>query len=128
MRSETMMRQVWTRNRDCQNVNPADSSITGPRTDPVEHGRAIVAKVERQFTYARSVPEHPHEYLVRDRLADDLKLEFDALLALIDAHGQDGQFRGHRWRYLSIDQWTYWASRSWYSPGPIINRRHEVAR
>jgi hypothetical protein len=56
-----------------------------------DEARAFVAKV--QFTYAKSVPDNPHFYLVRAKLEPELQPGFDALVALIEREGYRSRFR-----------------------------------
>jgi hypothetical protein len=42
---------------------------------------------------------------------------------LIEAEGYLARFEGTRCRYLRVDDWLYWTSRSLYAPGQNLNRR-----
>lgn len=90
--------------------------------------RAFLAQVEPRFTYAASLPEHPHEYVARNWLDAPQQQEFDWLVRLIDSAGYTARFWGSAWRYLDFDGRAYWASRSWYGPdagrpATMLNRR-----
>ena len=83
--------------------------------------RAFVAKV--QFTYAKSVPDNPHFYLVRAKLEPELQPGFDALVALIERDGYRSRSQDASYVYLELgDGWRYWASRSLFQSGGNLNR------
>lgn len=42
---------------------------------------------------------------------------------LIVAEGYDARFEGIRYRYLRVDDFLYWASRSLFTPLQNLNRR-----
>lgn len=56
-------------------------------TVDLDDARAFVAQVSVSFTYAKSVPPAPHEYLVRAKLEPELQPGFDAFVALIARDG-----------------------------------------
>jgi hypothetical protein len=91
----------------------------------LDDARAFIDRV--RFTYAESLPEHPHEYLARARLTPELQAEFDAFLVLIERVGYTGRFWQQMWRYFDLDGIAYWPSQSWYGPdagqpGTMLNR------
>ena len=70
---------------------------------------------------SRVAPKYEHWYWVQP--ADDPEA-FLALVALIRNEGEPGQFAKTRYRYLTVDEWTYWVNRSAFPPyGLIVNRR-----
>jgi hypothetical protein len=77
------------------------------------------------WTFAKTVPDHPHEYAVEGKHADDP--DFRRFAALIEAEGYVASFSFSgartRYRYLRVDDFIYWASRSLWSPGQNLNRR-----
>jgi hypothetical protein len=80
---------------------------------------AFVARVE--WRHAKTVTRFPHSYFVQPREDADAFLAF---AELINKEGEPRTFGKSRYRYLTIDTWTYWVSRSWYDRGAlIINRR-----
>jgi hypothetical protein len=94
----------------------------------LDRARGFIARIEPRFTYAKSLPEHPHEYVARSWLSPELQIEFDAFLTLIERVGYTGRFWGSRWRYLDLDDRAYWPSQSWHGPdrgkpNTMINRR-----
>src|SRR4051794_695670 len=50
--------------------------------------RAFIATC--RWTFAKTVPQHPHEYCLRDWVPDNA--EFDRFTALIAGHGYSGRF------------------------------------
>jgi hypothetical protein len=90
-------------------------------TMTLERARAFVAQVT--FTYASSVPDAPHSYLVRDKLAPALQADFDAMVDLIREVGYRARFGGAEYVYLELgDGFRYWESRSLFQPGSNLNR------
>ncbi len=71
-------------------------------------------------TFARTVPDKPHEYAVEAKEADP---EFRRFAELIEAEGYRARFEGIRYRYLRVDDFLYWPSRSLWTPGQNLNRR-----
>ena len=85
--------------------------------------RVFIARVGARFTYAKSVPEHPHEYLVRSWLSPELQADFDHFREMIRKHGYRGTFWDQTWTYLDVDGWKYWESKSWFGDGDkMLNR------
>src|SRR4051812_40190923 len=80
--------------------------IHAMREVDLESARALIAAC--RWTFAKSVPEHPHEYCLRDWVSD--KAEFDRFIALIAVEGYPGRFWGQRWVYLGVDGFKYWRS------------------
>jgi len=90
--------------------------------------KAFLAQIEPRFTYAASLPEHPHEYIARIWLSAPQQQEFDWLVRLINSTGYTARFWSSAWRYLDLDGRAYWASQSWYGPDAgrparMLNRR-----
>ena len=84
----------------------------GAEGEDLTRARAFTSQVDTRFTYAKTVPEHPHEYLVRSWLAPELRAEFDRLCQLIAEHGYSGVFCHQTWVYLDVDQWRQFGSQS----------------
>ena len=104
-----------------------DNGLDGEKR---EFARAFIAQVEARFTYAKTLPEHPHEYLVRSWLSPELRADFDRLCSQILKRGYQGAFWHRTWVYLDMGEWRYWESRSFFGEGgAILNRaRNETAR
>ena len=71
------------------------------------------------WTYAKTMPEWPHEYLVRGRVDRQL---FEALVTHIRAHGYAGRFYRRSITYYDEDGRTYWTMGEPVPETTIINR------
>lgn len=90
---------------------PTPRAVDG---EDLTRARAFIAQVEARFRYANTVPEHPHEYLVRAWLTPELQADFEEFCQLIARHGYRGVYWHQTWVYLDVDQWRYWESKSWF--------------
>jgi hypothetical protein len=76
------------------------------------------------WTFASSVADREnwqHWYVVEAQHADDA--DFRAFCELIEERGYRARFEGASYRYLRVDDFLYWTSRSLWTPGQNINRR-----
>ena len=83
--------------------------------------RAFIARA--RWTFATTVADKAnwqHEYAVEARENDP---DFRRFSDLIAAEGYDARFEGAKYRYLVVDEFIYWASRSIFTPGQNLNRR-----
>ena len=71
------------------------------------------------WTYAKTMPEWPHEYIVRERVDEDL---FVQLVEHIRAHGYEGTFYRRKITYFDEDGLTYWTMGAPVEETTIINR------
>jgi hypothetical protein len=97
-----------------------------PRDDEAR-ARAFIAQVEQRFTAAKTVPDHPHQYIARSWLSAEQQADFDWLVEVIMRIGYRGSYWGSSWRYVDLDDHKYWPSRSWYgadagTPNAMLNR------
>lgn len=78
------------------------------------------------WTYARTMPQWPHEYALRHRVrAQGIEAEFDELARCIDRYGFRGQFGRAQRHYLNVDEWRYWKMEPYLVlPISVINRAH----
>ena len=74
---------------------------------------------EERWTYAKTMPEWPHEYLVRERVNQEL---FVRVVMHIRANGYDGRFYQRPIRYYDEDGWVYWTMGAPIDATTIINR------
>jgi hypothetical protein len=93
---------------------------TQPTTVDLDAARAFIAAC--CWTFAKTVPEAPHEYCLQVWLSPDHQADFDWFVALLAEHGYRGRFWGREWIYLDVDDRRYWASRTLDGGGAIINR------
>jgi hypothetical protein len=83
--------------------------------------RPFIARA--QWTFSKTTAKWPnwkHEYAVEAKENDP---DFRRFAELIVAKGYLARFEGSRYRYLRVDDWLYWVSRSLYAPGINLNRR-----
>ena len=72
-----------------------------------------------EWTFAKTMPEWPHEYLVRDRVDPEL---FEALIEHIRAYGSDQRFYDRVLRYFAEAGLLYWTMGAPIGETVIINR------
>ena len=72
-----------------------------------------------QWTFAKTMPEWPHEYLVRDRVDTQL---FESLVRHIREHGLEGRFYRRVLTYFAEDGLLYWTMGEPIEETTIINR------
>ena len=75
-----------------------------------------------QWTFAKTMPEWPHEYIVRDRVDESF---FRALVCHIRAHGFEGRFYHSVLTYYAEDGLLYWTMGAPIEDTTIINRCKE---
>ena len=80
----------------------------------------VSALVDRErWTFAKTMPEWPHEYLVRDRVDKGL---FVRLVEHIRAHGYEGHFYQKTIIYYEEAGMVYWTMGAPLAETTIINR------
>jgi hypothetical protein len=72
-----------------------------------------------KWTYAKTMPQWPHEYIVRARV--DQKL-FEQLVHHIRANGFEGVFYQEKFIYFEADGLLYWTMGAPVCETTIINR------
>ena len=87
-----------------------------PRALPVDLRRFVD---ESHWTYAKTMPKWPHEYLVRDRVDEALFLK---LVQHIRANGQKQRFYEERCLYFEEDGLLYWTMGAPLDETTIVNR------
>ena len=75
-----------------------------------------------EWTFAKTMPEWPHEYLVRSRVDTQL---FESLVRHIREHGHEGRFYRRVLTYFSEDGLLYWTMGEGVEETAIINRCKE---
>jgi len=79
----------------------------------------------QRWTFAKTVPKHPHEYLLISASSDHA--EHLRFMDWVNQTGEDGTFMGRRYRYRTVEGHTYWTSgliRPKAGPNDtILNRR-----
>ena len=74
---------------------------------------------EAKWTYAKTMPEWPHEYIVRERVDENL---FEQLVRHIRANGSDGAYYQETFIYFEEDGMLYWTMGNPINETTIINR------
>ena len=96
----------------------------GPRFT-ISDACVYIAKVGWQF--AKTMPQWPHEYTVRE-WAPDLEADFVAFVQLIRREGEvkpwpkDSPSPRYHHAYLAIDGWQYWTMGAPIAGTTVINR------
>jgi hypothetical protein len=104
-------------------MHQQDQTSQGGGLDAEQQARARDFVEKAHWTFARTVPEHPHWYALRAWLSPEQQNAFDWFAALIARHGYGGRFWGQSWTYLDLgDGFKYWESRTLDRTGRIINR------
>ena len=75
-----------------------------------------------QWTFAKTMPEWPHEYIVRERVDEEL---FVRLVRHIRQHGFEGHFYQRVLTYFAEDGLLYWTMGAPIEETTIINRCKE---
>lgn len=75
----------------------------------------------RRWQFAKTMPQNPHEYTVRDWDPDEAS--FERFAALIRQHGWVGVAFGREWTYLDVGRHTYWTMGAPLPETTVINRK-----
>lgn len=87
-----------------------------PNTFPEE--LQIFVRGEK-WTYAKTMPQWPHEYIIRERVDENL---FEQLVRHIRANGLEGAYYQETFIYYEEDGMLYWTMGAPISETTIINR------
>jgi len=71
------------------------------------------------WTYAKTMPQWPHEYIVRDRVDEGLFVKF---VKHVRKFGYQGNFYNKKITYFDHDGMTYWTMGAPIEETIIINR------
>jgi len=74
---------------------------------------------EEEWTYAKTMPEWPHEYLVREQVDEEL---FKKLVIHIRENGYEGRFYSKNITYYEEEGMVYWTMGAPIEKTTIINR------
>jgi len=80
--------------------------------------RAFIGK--QDWTFARTMPQWPHEYIVRDRVTDCAL--FESLIRHIRDHGTPGRFYHRILVYFEDDGLLYWTMGEPIEESVVVNR------
>ena len=98
--------------------NPAVSA-PNPTSAPPFPAELLAFVTSQPWTFAKTMPEWPHEYLVRDRVDAAL---FERLVMHIRTHGREGHFYARVLTYYEEAGLVYWTMGAPLSETTIINR------
>jgi len=73
------------------------------------------------WTYAKTVPDQPHWYLVRARLPQEEHEGWSEMYEAIRDRGRKHRFMGRTYKYLQVDEYDYFTG-----PPGLMNRRHHL--
>jgi hypothetical protein len=73
-----------------------------------------------RWVFAKTMPQHPHEYTLRKNARDDQ--EFEAVVSFIRAEGYTERHNGRTYTYLNVDDWKYWTMGAPLPKTIILNR------
>jgi len=93
-----------------------NSSNSGPDSFSEDLRRFVN---EENWTYAKTMPKWPHEYLVRERVDEEL---FEKLVSHIRSNGYEGRFYSKKITYYEEDGLLYWTMGAPLDETTIINR------
>ena len=98
----------------------AAAALPQVRADAVTFPQELRTFVDEQcWTFAKTMPEWPHEYIVRERVDQAL---FEELVSHIRAHGREGRFYARVITYYEEAGLTYWTMGAPLRETTIVNR------
>lgn len=78
----------------------------------------FIKLIERnEWIFAKTMPEIPHYYIVRDNLSDEDQKLFDEFKLFIKENGYTEKFHTREYQYINIDGYKYWIIKN------ILNRQ-----
>jgi hypothetical protein len=83
--------------------------------------REFIAKAGWRLSVTTADKPNWRHYYIVEAVEDDP--DFRRFAALIEEQGYRARFEGIAYRYLLVDDFLYWTSRSLWTPGQNINRR-----
>jgi hypothetical protein len=96
----------WFQTSYCKDNNINEETVAQPVQ---EYIRFIVHFIIRcTWTFANTMPDIPHYYIVRDTLSDDDKETFDSLSEYIKQNGYTDSCSSRAYNYLNVAGYKYW--------------------
>lgn len=74
------------------------------------------------WTFAKTMKEMPHEYIVKDKLSDEDKEMFVKVVIFIRENGYKQTFNGHEYTYYDLEEHKYWTMGNPINQTTILNR------
>jgi uncharacterized protein YjlB len=86
----------------------------------------ITAAASLTWTYAKTMPQNPHEYIVRGKTADEDT--YCAMFRTIEERGEWGSWNDEKYQYFHPgDGYYYWKMTDNIAESVIINRAREAS-
>lgn len=104
----------WFKTPYCTERNINEETVAEPVKEYVRYIEKFLGRLA--WTFAKTMPDTPHDYVVRDALSDADKKTFDAFSGYIKRNGYSAAFASKRYNYLHICGFKYWVI------GNILNR------
>ena len=90
----------------------------------MNNGEFITAAQSSVWIYAKTMPDCPHEYIIRGKTANDET--YFAMFKTIEERADWGEYAGTQYQYLHPDDgYYYWKMTGDMSESIIINRAKE---
>ena len=96
----------WFKSSYCVGRNINEKTVTELVKDYVRYVESFLDCIA--WTFAKTMPEIPHEYVVRGDLSTNGKVTFDALNRYIKKRGCSGSFGSRSYKYLNLGRYKYW--------------------
>lgn len=74
------------------------------------------------WTFAKTMPHSPHEYVVKTKLSAADQSDFERFVLFIRAHGTPKKFKKAKYVHFDLDGWSYWTMGAPLEITTIINR------
>ncbi len=87
---------------------------------PVSPNDVASALAEQSWTFAKTMPDNPHEYIDRKHWVGEIA--FDAVVTHIREHGYKLPFKGRDYICLDVGRHRYWTMGDTLSNTWILNR------
>ena len=98
-----------------------------PRTNPMTHDELEQYIAGSRWQYAKTMPEHPHEYTIK-KWAPTRQAEFEAAVMFIREHGYKKKWtnsatgRTYTYTYYNVGKHCYWTMGAPLDQTILINR------
>lgn len=96
----------WFKTPYCIERNINKETVAEPVKEYIQYIENFIKQCT--WTFAKTMPEIPHYYVVRDILSNDDKKTFDAFGEYIKRNGYSDSFASKRYDYLNAGVYKYW--------------------
>ena len=88
-----------------------------------DNERALFFITNNVWIFAKTYAEKaPHEYLVKNKISDEMQKDFEWFVQLVKMNGYKEEFWNVEYTYLNIDKWKYWTMEKPNETAILINR------